>query len=84
VPEGPSIVILREQAAHFVGQTIVRAHGNSKAVDMDSLVGQNVVAVRSWGKQFLVQLPTLALRIHFMLFGTQPLAHCRRPSCANW
>ncbi len=29
-----------------------------------------MVALRSWGKHFLIQLPTLALRIHFLLFGS--------------
>ena len=70
MPEGPSIAILREQAAGFVGKTIVRAHGNNKTVDMDNLVGQKVVAVRSWGKHFLLQLSTVALRIHLMMFGS--------------
>lgn len=70
MPEGPSIVILREQAACFVGKTIQRAHGNSKTVDMDLITGQKIVALRSWGKHFLIQLPTLALRIHLMLFGS--------------
>ncbi|MES2952019.1 MAG: DNA-formamidopyrimidine glycosylase family protein [Pseudomonadota bacterium] len=77
MPEGPTIVILREQAAGFVGKTIVRAHGNSKAVDMDSLAGQQIIALRSWGKHFLVQLPTLALRIHFMLFGSYRINETR-------
>jgi len=30
MPEGPSIVILREQAAVFTGQTIERAQGSAK------------------------------------------------------
>lgn len=70
MPEGPSLVILREQAAGFVGKTIVRAHGNSKAVGMGSLAGQKIVALRTWGKHFLVQLPNVALRIHLMMFGS--------------
>lgn len=70
MPEGPSLVILREQAAGFAGKTIVRAHGNTKAVDMDSLAGLKIVALRTWGKHFLIQLPTLALRIHMLMFGT--------------
>ncbi len=70
MPEGPSLVILREQAAGFAGKTIQRAHGNTKTVDMDSLAGQKIVALRTWGKHFLIQLPTLALRIHMLMFGT--------------
>lgn len=70
MPEGPSIVILKEQAAGFTGQTIVAAGGNSKAVDFARLPGQPVVALHSWGKHFLIELPERTLRIHFMLFGS--------------
>ncbi|SDH14420.1 endonuclease-8 [Duganella sp. OV458] len=38
MPEGPSIVIMREQAAGFAGRTITHASGNSKTVDFDALV----------------------------------------------
>lgn len=70
MPEGPSLVILREQAVGFIGKTIVRAYGNSKTVDMARLAGLKIVALRTWGKHFLVQLPTMALRIHLMMFGS--------------
>lgn len=70
MPEGPSIVILREQTANLVGRTIVHASGNSQGVDFDALAGQPVRALRSWGKHFLIQLPDVALRIHLMMFGS--------------
>lgn len=69
MPEGPSILIARELAAGFAGKTIVRAEGNTSQ-DKARLVGQRVVAIRSWGKHFLVEMPGFALRIHFLLFGT--------------
>lgn len=70
MPEGPSIVIMREQAAGFAGRTIARASGNSKGIDFAALEGQKIVALRSWGKHFLIQLPTTALRIHLLMFGS--------------
>ncbi|NYE64126.1 endonuclease-8 [Duganella sp. 1224] len=70
MPEGPSIVILREAAEGFAGRTIARASGNSQGVDVAALAGQPIVALRSWGKHFLIQLPTLALRIHLLMFGS--------------
>ncbi|MRV73789.1 endonuclease [Duganella sp. FT92W] len=70
MPEGPSIVMLREEAQRFAGKTIARAEGNTKAVDLASLEGQRIDAVRSFGKQFLIALPRTALRIHFLLFGS--------------
>jgi endonuclease-8 len=70
MPEGPSIVIMREAAEGFAGRTIRRASGNAKAVDFAALEGQPIVALRSWGKHFLIQLPDLALRIHLLMFGS--------------
>jgi endonuclease VIII len=69
VPEGPSIVILKEEASPFVGRTIRRAEGNAK-VDMTRLPGQDIVALRSFGKQFLIELPDLSVRIHLLMFGS--------------
>jgi endonuclease-8 len=69
MPEGPSIVILKEQAADFAGKQIVVAKGNSK-IDKTRLVSQRIVALRSWGKHFLIELPDFAVRIHFLLFGS--------------
>jgi endonuclease-8 len=69
MPEGPSIIILREEAAAFVGRTVRRAEGNSKQ-DKQRLVGQRIVALRSWGKQFLIEFEDFSLRIHLLLFGS--------------
>ena len=69
MPEGPSIVILKEQAARFAGQTILRAEGNSK-VAKTRLVGERVVALRSFGKQFPIELGGFSIRIHLLMFGS--------------
>ncbi len=70
MPEGPTIVILREETQRFAGKVIARAEGNTKTVDLRSLEGQPIRALRSFGKQFLIVLPHTALRIHFLLFGS--------------
>jgi endonuclease-8 len=69
MPEGPSIVILREEAAHFAGHTILRAEGNAK-IDMQRLHGQPVCSIRSFGKQTLIELPGFAIRVHLLMFGS--------------
>ncbi|WP_313242597.1 DNA-formamidopyrimidine glycosylase family protein, partial [Stutzerimonas nitrititolerans] len=69
MPEGPSIVILREQAVVFTGQTIERAQGSAK-LDKTRLVGQSVRSFRSWGKHFLIELEDVSLRVHLLLFGS--------------
>jgi endonuclease VIII len=70
VPEGPSLVILREETARFVGKKIVHAEGNTRALDLDTLAGKKIKSLRSWGKHFIIEMPGLVLRIHFMLFGS--------------
>lgn len=69
MPEGPSIVILREKAAQFSGSTVRRFSGNSR-IDLQRLQDQQILSVRSWGKQFLLEFQGFALRIHLLLFGT--------------
>lgn len=69
MPEGPSIVILKEEVQAFTGQEIISVTGNSK-IDQPRLLNQTVVSFRSWGKHFLICFDGFALRIHFLLFGT--------------
>lgn len=70
MPEGPTILLLTEAAAGFAGKTIAKASGSSKDVDLAALPGQKLLALRTWGKHFLLQLPTLTLRVHLLLFGS--------------
>lgn len=69
MPEGPSIVILREQAADFAGHTVARVSGNT-TIEKERLLHQRLAAVRSWGKHFLLEFEPFTLRVHFMLFGS--------------
>jgi endonuclease-8 len=69
MPEGPSIQILKEQAAGFAGKVVRQAIGNSR-IDMKRLVGRRLVAVRSWGKHFLLEFEGFAIRIHLLMFGS--------------
>jgi endonuclease-8 len=69
MPEGPTIVILREQVARFTGHRILHAEGNAR-IDMARLIARRVAAFRSWGKHFLIDLDGLALRVHFLMFGS--------------
>ena len=78
MPEGPSIVILREEVAAFAGRTIERAEGSAK-IDMSRLAGQVVRGFHSWGKHFLIELDDVSVRIHLLLFGSYRCAFgCRR------
>ena len=78
MPEGPSIVILREAAAKFRGKTVRRALGNS-SLDLTRMEGRRVLALRSWGKHFLVEFSGFSLRVHMLMFGSYRIDE-RKPS----
>ena len=69
MPEGPSIVILKEEARGIVDQRIVAVEGNT-TIDKERLVGQRIVALRSWGKHFLIEFERFSLRVHLLMFGS--------------
>ena len=69
MPEGPSIVILKEAVQAFKGQKVIEVAGNTK-IDKDRMKGKRIVDFKSWGKHFLICFPKFSIRIHFMLFGS--------------
>ena len=71
MPEGPSIVILKEAVLPlFKGKKVTEAIGNSKKIDLTRLQGEKVIDFKSWGKHFLICFPKFTVRIHFLLFGS--------------
>ena len=70
MPEGPSIVILKEEVQPFVGKKVIQASGNVKTFEPEILIGKKVVDFRSWGKHFLILFPHITLRAHFLMFRT--------------
>ncbi|MGE5449727.1 MAG: DNA-formamidopyrimidine glycosylase family protein [Bacteroidales bacterium] len=69
MPEGPSIVLLKEEVQQFTGEKIISVKGNSK-IEQNRLIDQQVVSFKSWGKHFLICLEDFTVRIHFLMFGT--------------
>ncbi|WP_213603074.1 DNA-formamidopyrimidine glycosylase family protein [Pseudoxanthomonas japonensis] len=69
MPEGPSLVIMREAARKFRGKAVRTATGNS-SLDLSRMHGRRVVSVRSWGKHFLLEFRGFSLRVHMLLFGS--------------
>jgi endonuclease-8 len=82
MPEGPSIVILRDLVEEFVGRSVVRVEGNTKLLDLERMRGKKVLAFRSWGKHFFVCFSGFTLRLHFMLFGSY-LINARKETTAR-
>ena len=70
MPEGPSLVILREETARFEGQEIISAEGNTTPSIRRAWTASRSCRCARFGKQFIIELPDMALRVHFMLFGS--------------
>lgn len=69
MPEGPSIVIIKEELESFKGKKILKAEGNSK-IDISRLEKLKIKDFKSWGKHFLICFDDFYLRIHLLMFGT--------------
>jgi endonuclease-8 len=70
MPEGPSIVILKELVQPlFTGKKILEVSGNSK-IDQERLRNQKITEFKSWGKHFLICFKPFTLKVHFLMFGS--------------
>ncbi|TKC08393.1 endonuclease [Pedobacter polaris] len=71
MPEGPSLVILRElvEELKLEGKEILKVTGNTK-IAKERMLYQKVVGFKTWGKHFLICFDGFALRIHLMMFGS--------------
>lgn len=69
MPEGPSIVIAKEDIKAFKGQKVIAASGLAK-IDFDRLENQNITDIKTWGKHLLLCFKGFTIRVHFMLFGS--------------
>lgn len=69
MPEGPSIVILKEAVQPFKGKRVLEVSGNRK-IDLQRMAGLKVIDFLSFGKQFLIRFENFTVRIHLLLFGS--------------
>lgn len=69
MPEGPSIVILKEELKAFKGKKVLEVSGNT-SVEIADIQNLKVHDFKSWGKHFLICFKNFFLRIHFLLWGS--------------
>lgn len=69
MPEGPSIVILKEELKAFKGKKIISVSGNAK-IDLQRILNLKIIDFKSWGKHFLICFDGFFLRIHLLMFGS--------------
>jgi|SRR5215211_2563907 len=69
MPEGPSLVIAKEEMILFKGKKVLAVSGNSKT-DKDRMLNKKLVDIKTWGKHLLLCFNHFTVRIHFLMFGT--------------
>ena len=69
MPEGPSIILVKEAVAKFTGKKIIAVSGNSK-IEQGILLNKKIIEFKSWGKHFLICFNGGTLRVHFLMFGS--------------
>lgn len=70
MPEGPSIVLLKEAVLPFTGKKVMAVRGNTKTIDKTRLLNKKIQDFKSWGKHFLICFDGFTVRIHFLMFGS--------------
>ncbi|MBZ4034945.1 endonuclease [Flavobacterium sp. 17A] len=69
MPEGPSILILKEEVKQFNGQKVISASGTS-TIDFSRLTDKTIKAFKTWGKHFLICFDSFTIKIQLLMFGT--------------
>jgi endonuclease-8 len=69
MPEGPSILILKELLEPFQGKQVVEASGEAD-VDMARFARHKILDIKSYGKNLIISFSGFFIRIHLMMYGT--------------
>ena len=78
MPEGPSILLLKENLMNFVGHQVTSASGNAK-FDKDWLPEEVLVDIKTFGKQLYLLFEKVAIRIHLLMFGSYSVNEQTKP-----
>jgi len=78
MPEGPSIVLIKENLQQFIGEKVTSAFGNAK-FDKDWLAGEVLTTIKTFGKQIYLVFDQAAIRIHLLMFGSYSVDEQTKP-----
>ncbi|GAB3174936.1 DNA-formamidopyrimidine glycosylase family protein [Telluribacter humicola] len=69
MPEGPEMVFLKEQVEPLIGQVVVQAQGSDVELLLDTLKGQRLTSLSTFGKEIFLGFTDCTIRIHLGFFG---------------
>lgn len=78
MPEGPSIILMKESLQPFINKKVTEATGNAK-FDKDIFIGQTLLDIRTFGKQTYLVFESSVIRIHLLMFGSYSINEQTKP-----
>jgi len=78
MPEGPTIVLMKEDLQKFTGKKVIKADGNAQ-FEKEPLEGKILLEIRTFGKQTYLVFDEFAIRIHLLMFGSYEVDENTKP-----
>src|SRR5690606_28136805 len=78
MPEGPSILLMKESLQKFTGEKVLATSGNAK-VEKSVLIGKTLEEIRTFGKQTYLIFGEISVRVHLLMFGSYSVDEQIRP-----
>ncbi|KQT17505.1 endonuclease [Chryseobacterium sp. Leaf404] len=73
MPEGPTIVLMKEDLQKFEGQKVISMSGSEVPKTVD-LSGETLREIKTFGKQTYLIFDKIIFKIHLMMFGSYSLS----------
>lgn len=68
MPEGPSLIIAKEEILQFKGKKVIDVNGNAK-IAKEKMLNKKLMDIKTWGKHLLLCFDGFTVRMHFLMFG---------------
>lgn len=72
MPEGPTIVLMKEDLRKFVGEKVTEVIG-SEVPKTSEIKGEILREIKTFGKQTFLIFDTIIFKVHLMMFGSYSL-----------
>ncbi|MCX8523223.1 endonuclease [Chryseobacterium formosus] len=72
MPEGPTIVLMKEDLQKFVGEKVIEVSG-SEVPENSEIKGEILREIKTFGKQTYLIFDKIIFKVHLMMFGSYSL-----------